>query len=217
MIELINVSKRYADTGDALSNISLSIASGELLFVTGHSGAGKTTLLRVIGGLERCTEGQLVVAGQNVGRMSAQTIPHYRRRVGLVFQDHRLLPDRTVFDNVALPLILGGASGRDITPRVRAALARVGLEHRELTSPATLSTGEQQRVGIARAVVSRPPILLADEPTGNLDPALSREVIALFSDFHRLGTTVVIATHDRDLLTVAHARILELHEGRCVE
>lgn len=221
MIQLIDVVKSYPDSGRgphalALSKINLTIDAGEMVYLTGHSGAGKTTLLRLLAGLEPCTQGQVIVGGQNLGRMDHRMLPHYRRRVGLVFQDHRLLSDRSVFDNVALPMVIAGAAPRDVRSRVRAALERVGLREREAAFPTTLSTGEQQRVGIARAVVARPPILLADEPTGNLDPDLSREVLALFADFHRVGTTVLIATHEHSLIAEVSARTIELHKGQCV-
>ena len=216
LIQLIDVVKSYPGSGEALSKISLSIAAGEFVYLTGHSGAGKTTLLRLLAGLERCTRGQIIVGGQNLGRMTQAMVPHYRRRVGLVFQDHRLLADRSVYDNVALPLLIAGASQRDIGARVRAALMRVGLSARESANPSTLSTGEQQRVGIARAIVTRPPILLADEPTGNLDPDLSEEVMGLFSAFNQVGTTVLIATHEQSMVARSGARTIELREGRCV-
>ncbi|MCH9671916.1 MAG: cell division ATP-binding protein FtsE [Gammaproteobacteria bacterium] len=217
MIRLVDVVKRYPQSGEALSGVSLDIGAGEMVYLTGHSGAGKTTLLRLLAGLEACTSGQVIVGGKNVGRMSATVLPHYRRRVGLVFQDHKLLPDRSVFDNVALPMVIAGAPTRDVRSRVRAALERVGLGEREAHFPTTLSSGEQQRVGIARAVVSRPPILLADEPTGNLDPTLSREVMSLFRDFNQLGTTVVIATHELALIDALPTRSVQLRQGRCVD
>jgi len=217
VIELIDVTKRYARSGEALSGINLSIESGAMAFLTGHSGAGKTTVLRLLAGLELCSEGQVRVGGQDLSRLRPETMPHYRRRVGLVFQDHRLLADRSVFDNVALPLIISGTPPRDIERRVHAALERIGLRQRRDAMPVVLSSGEQQRVGIARAVVARPPILLADEPTGNLDPALSHEMMSLFEDFNRVGTTIVIATHDLALIDAFPYRRITLREGRCAE
>ena len=180
MITFDRVSKRYEEGHDALREISVSVSRDELVFLTGHSGAGKSTLLRLIMLMDRPTRGQVVVDGQNLSTVRARNIPHYRRDIGVVFQNHRLLFDRTVFDNVALPLVIAGYDHREIGRRVRAALAKVGLLERERALPITLSGGEQQRVGIARAVVAKPKILLADEPTGNLDPALSAEIMNLF-------------------------------------
>lgn len=217
MIRLDNVSKRYPNGYEALHNLSLQIEQGEMLFVTGHSGAGKSTFLKLIPLLERPSSGNVYVAGVNLGRLRRGRIPQLRRRIGIIFQDYRLLHDRTVFDNVALPLVAAGLPHREVGRRVRAALDKVGLLERERAQPITLSGGEQQRVGIARAVVSRPPILIADEPTGNLDPALSEEIMRLFLDFNRVGVTVIIASHDLELVRRLGRRRITLEGGRLVE
>lgn len=214
MIRFEHVTKRYPASGDAISDLSLELGKGELAFLTGHSGAGKSTLLRLIGLLERPSRGQLMVNGRNLGHLPRRKIPYHRREVGMIFQDHRLLPDRTVFDNVALPLVVSGLGHREISHRVRAALDQVGLLRKEKAYPVTLSSGEQQRVGIARAVVARPPLVLADEPTGNLDPDLSREIMSLFERFHQVGVTLLIATHDLTLIHSLPYRTLTLSEGR---
>ncbi|MBK1727584.1 cell division ATP-binding protein FtsE [Halorhodospira neutriphila] len=213
MIHLDRVSKRYRAGKDGLRGVSLSVGEGELVFVTGHSGAGKTTLLRLIPGLERPSGGRLSVAGMAVDRLPRRKLPQLRQRVGVTFQDHRLLPDRTVFENVALPLAIAGLPPREAARRVRAALDKVGLLAKEQAYPVTLSGGEQQRVGIARAVVGRPPVLLADEPTGNLDPRLSAEIMRLFLSFQEVGTTVLVATHDLALVRAFGRRVVTLHEG----
>ena len=200
MIRFDHVFKRYPNGREALLDLSLEVASGEMVFLTGHSGAGKSTLLKLIALVERPTRGQLVVNGQNVNAISRSKLPAHRRNVGMVFQDHKLLADRTVFDNVALPLIVSGVGEREIGKRVRAALDQVGLLELEKNLPMELSTGEQQRVGIARAVVSKPPILIADEPTGNLDPELSLDVMRIFRRFSDVGVTVLIASHDLALI-----------------
>ena len=214
MIQLENVTKRFPGGQEALSGLSLSVDKGEMVFVTGHSGAGKSTLLRLIALLERPTRGQLLIDGRNIGRLPEKEVPAHRRRVGLIFQDHRLLNDRSVFDNVALPLHVAGVSVREVGKRVRASLDKVGLLKKEKSLPLTLSGGEQQRVGIARAIVSRPPILLADEPTGNLDPELSREIMELFLAFNQIGITMLIASHDLDLIRTLDRPIINLHQGR---
>lgn len=216
MIRFERVSKRYDDNHDALREVSFEVAGDELVFLTGHSGAGKSTLLRLIMLMERPTRGTVEVAGLDLTRLRRRAIPRHRQSVGVVFQDHRLLFDRSVFDNVALPLLIAGFDHRDTRRRVRAALDKVGLLERENAMPRSLSGGEQQRVGIARAVVSRPRILLADEPTGNLDPALSAEIMQLFVDFSRVGVTVLIASHDLALISRLRHRILTLREGRLV-
>jgi cell division transport system ATP-binding protein len=216
MIRFERVSKRYDDNHDALREVSFEIAGDELVFLTGHSGAGKSTLLRLVMLMERPTRGTIEVGGVDLTRLRRGAIPRHRQSVGVVFQDHRLLFDRSVFDNVALPLLIAGFDHRDTRRRVRAALDKVGLLERENTMPRALSGGEQQRVGIARAVVSRPRILLADEPTGNLDPALSAEIMQLFVDFSRVGVTVLIASHDLALISRLRHRILTLREGRLV-
>ena len=214
MITFDDVSKSYPNGHQALSHVSLHVDAGEMIFVTGHSGAGKSTLLRLVGLIERSTQGQVIVGGQNLGKLSPRRVPYYRRRVGITFQDHRLLTDRTVFDNVALPLVIAGYSHRETGRRVRAALDHVGLLGKERHLPESLSGGEQQRVGIARAVVNRPAVLLADEPTGNLDPELSREVMRLFERFQQVGVTVLIASHHLDLIRQMGKRILSLQSGR---
>ena len=213
MIEFTHVFKRYPSGFDALRNITLHMQQGEMAFVTGHSGAGKSTLLKLITLIERPTRGEAIVNHKNILRLPRRRIPYFRRDIGVVFQDHKLLFDRTVFDNVALPLIVTGADDREIPRRVRAALEKVGLLSKERMYPITLSGGEQQRVGIARAVVNKPPLLLADEPTGNLDAALSDEIIDLFLDFHHHGVTVLIATHDHRLIDRARKRVIELKQG----
>ncbi|MFT5394228.1 MAG: cell division transport system ATP-binding protein [Gammaproteobacteria bacterium] len=217
MIEFSHVSKRYDGGADALRDVSFSVGSGEVVFVTGHSGAGKTTLLRLIGGLETLSRGRVDVDGLSVGELSRRRRAELRRRIGFVFQDHRLLPERSVFDNVGLPLVVRGAPANEVGRRVRAALDKVGLLDKVSMLPGQLSGGEQQRVGIARAVVGRPAILVADEPTGNLDPALAREVMSLFGTFAEVGSSVVIATHDLMLLREYPWRILALNEGRLLE
>ena len=217
MIILDQVSKRYDGGHEALRNVTLQVEKGEMVFVTGHSGAGKSTLLRLITRIDMPTSGQVRVNNQLLNRMSKAQVPFYRRDIGMVFQNHQLLMDRTVFDNVALPLRVAGASKQDMQRRVRAALDKVGLLKREKYFPMMLSGGEQQRVGIARAVVNRPAILLADEPTGNLDPLLSREVMNLFSEFNRVGTTVMIASHDLGLIARMPYRVFTLREGSLVK
>ncbi len=214
MIHFDRVSKRYPRAGrDGLRGVSLEIAEGELVFITGHSGAGKTTLLRLIPLLERPSGGRLTVAGVDVDQLPRRRIPLLRQRIGVTFQDHRLLQDRSVFENVAMPLEIAGVPRREAARRVRAALDKVGLLAKEQVDPVTLSGGEQQRVGIARAVVNRPPVLLADEPTGNLDPELSNEIMGLFTSFQAIGTTVLIATHDLDLVERLGYRMITLEQG----
>jgi cell division transport system ATP-binding protein len=214
MIEFQQVGKRYPNGYEALANVSFTLSPGEMTFLTGHSGAGKSTLLKLLMLMERPTHGRILVAGQELNRMAVGRIPYYRRHIGVVFQDHQLLVDRTVFDNVALPLRISGFPERDIGRRVRAALDKVGLLEREQYYPIALSGGEQQRVGIARAVVNKPPILIADEPTGNLDPELSAEIMRLFEDFSRVGVAVLIATHDLDLVARFGHREMVLRRGR---
>jgi cell division transport system ATP-binding protein len=213
MINFDNVSKRYPGGHDGLTNVSFRIEPAEMVFLTGHSGAGKSTLLKLIGLLERATRGQVVVGGRNLTQLPNRKIPYHRREVGMIFQDHRLLHDRTVFDNVALPLVVSGMGHKEVGRRVRAALDKVGLLKKEKAAPITLSGGEQQRVGIARAVVSKPPLVLADEPTGNLDPALSKEIMTLFESFNQVGVTLLIATHDIQLISKMNKRTLTLDKG----
>lgn len=216
MIQFERVSKRYDNSHDALKEVSFDIAPEELVFLTGHSGAGKSTLLRLIMLMERPSRGRVVVNGQDLAGCGRRAIPRHRQSIGVVFQNHKLLMDRSVYDNVALPLQIAGFEHRDIDRRVSAALDKVGLLHREQAMPLSLSGGEQQRVGIARAVVRRPSILLADEPTGNLDPELSAEIMKLFVDFSRVGVTVLIASHDLALISRLRHRILTLRDGRLV-
>ncbi|MEZ5558493.1 MAG: cell division ATP-binding protein FtsE [Pseudomonadales bacterium] len=216
-VEFLQVTKRFDNGQEALTDISASFATGSMTFLTGHSGAGKSTFLRLLLCLDRPTRGQILVNGVNVSQLPQQRLAHYRQNLGAVFQDHHLLTHRTVFDNVALPLRVVGLRERDIARRARAALSRVGLLGKEHLFPRYLSTGEQQRIGIARAVVTRPKILLADEPTGNLDPELSRDIMQLFRQFHQIGTTVIIASHDRDLIESMGMRIIELAQGRIVD
>jgi cell division transport system ATP-binding protein len=214
MIRFENVSKRYAGGREALSGVSFALERGGFAFLTGPSGAGKSTLLRLIALIERPTRGTVLINHQNTSRISRRRIPAFRQRLGVVFQDHKLLYDRSVFDNVALPLVIAGASRREIDRRVRAALDQVGLLGRESQAPITLSTGEQQRVGIARAVAPRPDLLIADEPTGNLDPDLSREIMELFTRFNEVGVTVLVATHDLELIERLPHRRLRLVAGQ---
>lgn len=214
MIQLESVTKRFPGGQEALSGLDLNVEKGEMVFVTGHSGAGKSTLLRLIALIERPTSGQVIVDGQNTRRVKRRRIPAYRRQIGMVFQDHKLLYDRSVADNVALPLVIAGASRRDAGRRVRASLEQVGLLHKEKQNPETLSAGEQQRVGIARAIASRPKLLIADEPTGNLDPDLSLEVMRVFRRFNEFGVTLLIASHDIALIDRLGCRRIELADGR---
>ena len=215
MIEFDRVSKRFADH-DALRDVSVTIDTGEMVFLTGHSGAGKSTFLKLLMLLERASMGSLRVDGRDTARVKGRDVGRYRGEFGIVFQDHQLLYDRSVLDNVALPLEIAGFHPRDIQRRTRAALDKVGLLGRERANPAILSGGEQQRVGIARAVVARPRFLIADEPTGNLDPQLSGEIMGLFQAFNRVGVTVIIASHDLALISRLRHRIITLKAGRLV-
>jgi cell division transport system ATP-binding protein len=216
MILFNEVSKRYPGGHQALNQVNFHIKRGEMVFVTGHSGAGKTTLLRLIALIERNTSGQIIVGKQNLARLSNHRIPYLRRRIGMAFQEHRLLFDRSVFDNVALPLVIAGFKHQEIRRRVRAALDKVGLLSKEKSYPITLSGGQQQRVGIARAVVNKPPILLADEPTGNLDPGLAKEIMNLFTQFNQVGVTVLIASHALGLVKTMGQRTLILQKGNLI-
>jgi cell division transport system ATP-binding protein len=211
MIKFDQVTKRYPGGHEALQGVSFEIDKGEMAFVTGHSGAGKSTLLKLTATIERPTSGTILVNGQNVGKMRHAGLPYVRRNFGLIFQDHKLLYDRNAHDNVALPLAIASITGREAGKRVRAALDKVGLLAREKAMPIALSGGEQQRLAIARAIVSRPAILLADEPTGNLDANYARDIMALFRSFNEVGVTVVIATHDAT--SAATGRILHLDHG----
>ncbi|SRR5581483_5145555 len=214
MISISHVCKRYLGGYEALHDVSLQVEPGEMVFVTGHSGAGKSTLLKLVAAIERPTSGSIVINGQNLAALGAGAIPYLRRNFGLIFQDHKLLFDRSVFENVALPLEIGGFARREIRRRVRAALDKVGLLGREKALPITLSGGEQQRLCIARAIVNRPAILLADEPTGNLDAAYAEEIVGMFKAFNQVGVTVVIATHDVSLIGRLGARSVHLDHGR---
>jgi cell division transport system ATP-binding protein len=216
MIKFVNVTKRYPETGDVLRNVSFHLVRGEIAFLTGHSGAGKSTLLRLIAAMERCSRGQILLDGQDLGSTKENQLPFIRRKMGFIYQDYKLLKDRTVFDNVALPLVIAGFGHHEIARRVRAALDKVSLTGKEKKYPLALSGGEQQRVGIARAVVNKPPIIIADEPTGNLDPELSEEIMFLFGQFQQVGVTVLIASHDISLITQLNHRVLKLDHGQLV-
>lgn len=216
MIRFEHVGKRYPNGRDALADVSFEIGAGEMVFLTGRSGAGKSTVLKLIALLERPSRGQVWVNGQNTAKLSARRIPHFRRGIGIVFQDNRLLQDRPVFDNVALPLMVADVSLREVERRVRAALDQVGLLGRERAVPPELSVGELQRVGIARAIVGKPPLMIADEPTGNLDATLASEVLGLFRRFQQEGATVLIATHDVARVSGLGCRELALREGTVV-
>lgn len=216
IIEFQDVAKRYPGGQNALEAVNLRLARGEMAFLTGHSGAGKSTLLKIIGLIERPTHGRVIINGTDLRRIGRHRIPRYRQRLGLIFQDYHLLYDRTVFDNVALPLVIAGMTHAHITRRVRAALDTVGLRAHERKRPVTLSGGEQQRVGIARAVVARPHLILADEPTGNLDPDLSEEIMRLFMRLNETGTSILIATHDLDLIARLPYQQLVLEKGQRV-
>ena len=212
-----NVSKRYPSGQEALRDISFSMEVGEMVFLTGHSGAGKSTVLRLVHLAERASRGTVLLEGRNLAQIRPRGIPGLRRRLGMVFQDHRLLADRSLFDNLALPLIMAGVSRAEMGRRVRAALYRVGLLARERALPTALSAGEQQRVGIARAIVVQPLILLADEPTGNLDPQLAADIMGLFATLSAQGTTVLVASHDLHLVRKMGKRVLVLAQGKLID
>jgi cell division transport system ATP-binding protein len=214
MIQFDQVHKRYPNGREALAGVSFKIDEGELAFLTGHSGAGKSSILKLIALIERPSRGQVIINNQNTSRIKPRGIPQFRRQIGVVFQDHKLLHDRPVSDNVALPLIIAGVPRREIDKRVRASLDQVGLLGKEKSRPLELSTGEQQRVGIARSIVAKPSLLIADEPTGNLDPQLALEIMQLFKRFNEVGVTVVIATHDVHLIEQFGARRIVLSDGR---
>ncbi len=217
MITLVNVTKKYRNGQVAINNVSLEIGSGEMVFLRGHSGAGKSTLLKLIAHLEEPTRGQILVGGKNISQMKKSRIPYFRRHLGYITQNPKLLNNYTVFENVAMPLVIAGYDKLDIVRRVRAALERVGLLDKEHLKPPTLSVGEQQRVGIARAVVHKPRFLLADEPTGNLDPELSLEIMKLFERFQQVGVTVLIASHDGHLLEQFPYRKIHLSQGKIIQ
>jgi cell division transport system ATP-binding protein len=214
MIQFEQVSKRYPGGHDALKNLSFTIDSGEMLFLAGHSGAGKSTLLKLISGIERATSGNVLVNDQNLSRLRPSQLPYVRQHIGIVFQDHKILFDRSVFDNVMLPLDIIGFDRRDAARRVRAALDKVGLLGKEKVMPVRLSGGEQQRLCIARAVVHRPSILLADEPSANLDRAYALDSMELFKSFHQVGVTVIVSAHDETLMEDYGRRIIRLREGQ---
>jgi cell division transport system ATP-binding protein len=214
MIRFDRVSKRYPNGRDALREVSLQVEPGEFVFLTGRSGAGKSSILKLVGLLERPTRGTVTVNGQDTASLPARAIPAYRRRLGMVFQDHQLLMDRPVYDNVALPLVVADSPFRDIDKRVRAALDQVGLLEQVRALPSELSVGEQQRVGIARAVVGKPVVLIADEPTGNLDRGLALDVMRLFRRFQEVGVTVVVATHDLSLVEEFGQRSIHIDDGK---
>ena len=214
MIRFDNISKRYPSGFEALNRATFHLPRGHLAYLTGHSGAGKSTLLKLIALIERPTRGQIFLDGVNLNNIPNKRIPQIRRNIGIIFQNHHLLYDRAVFDNVAMPLIIQGYRHREIGKRVRAALDQVGLLNKERADPITLSGGEQQRVGIARAIVHKPALLLADEPTGNLDPDLSREIMELFARFNQYGATVLIASHDLDLIRQMGFPVIGLNKGK---
>ncbi|MGB2426174.1 MAG: cell division ATP-binding protein FtsE [Alteromonas sp.] len=216
MIKFEQVSKTYAGGQRALQQVNFHLQPGEMAFLTGHSGAGKSTLLKLISIMERPTVGKIFINGHDLGKISRKQIAYIRRDIGMIFQNHHLLMDRTVFDNISLPLVIEGYSHKQIRKRVAAALEMVGLADKMRQLPIALSGGEQQRVGIARAIVNKPPLLLADEPTGNLDPKLSMEIIKLFEDFNQAGVSVFIATHDLGLIARMRYRTLTLKSGQMI-
>jgi len=215
MLSFHHVFKRYA-SGDALLDVNFQLNKGEIVFLTGHSGAGKSTVLRLVSIMERCSRGQIIFDGRNLCHLQESDIPALRRKLGLIFQDYKLLPDRSVFENVALPLRISGVDSHELPRKVRAALDKVGLLKKEKQTPLSLSAGEQQRVGIARAIVNKPTLILADEPTGNLDPELSQDIFRLFEQFQQVGVTILIATHETELVTETRHKVLQLHQGRLV-
>lgn len=217
MIEASNLTKRYPGGLEAVRDVSFRIEAGQMVLITGHSGAGKTTLVKLVSTIERPTAGSLVVNGQNLTALRRSALPHVRRHFGLVFQDQKLLFDRSALDNVLLPLHIAGLPRREAVRRAQAALDKVGLLAREKANPIALSGGEQQRLAIARAVVNRPTVLIADEPTGNLDSESAAEILEIFADFHRVGVTVVVATHDQSWIERYHPNVLRLDHGRVVQ
>ena len=217
MIQFDQVGKRYPGSMDVLQNVTFFIEQGELVFVTGHSGAGKSTLLKLMAIIERPTSGTVLISNQNVNKIRASALPYLRRKFGLVFQDHKLLYDRNCFQNIALPLYINGLTGTEVNKRIRAALDKVGLLDKEKAMPITLSGGEQQRLAIARAVVSRPSILIADEPTGNLDANYASDIMQLFYAFQQVGVTVIVATHDAHAISAVHDKVLHLEHGNLTQ
>lgn len=217
MIKFINVNKKYTNGYEALRRVTLHINNGEMVFLTGHSGAGKSTLLKLIMALEKATTGQVIIAGKALDKLNRWQIPYLRRSIGVIFQDPQLLHTRTIYENVALPLLVSGFSHKEIGRSVRAALDMVGLLDKELRYPKSLSAGEQQRVSIARAIVHRPSLILADEPTGNLDPELAAEIMQLFARLNATGSTVLVASHDLALVASMRHRILTLKQGQLIE
>ena len=216
MIEFSGVTKNYSDH-TALSDISLTVQPGEMVFLTGHSGAGKSTALKLAMGIEKPSSGKILIQNQDIAKLSKQQLPRFRRRVGMIHQNPQLLNNKSVFDNIALPLIMHGYTNQEIKRRVHAALDKVSLLSKEKLSPQALSCGEQQRVGIARAIVNKPDVLLADEPTGNLDPELSLDILRLFEAFQMVGVTVLIATHDLSLIAQMPHRMIILNHGKIVK
>lgn len=217
MIQFQHVSKVYSGGKPALQNINFTLSQGEMAFLTGHSGAGKSTLMRLICGLEKANDGKVLLNGIDTSTLRKHDMPFLRRKIGMIFQDHQLLMDHTVYDNVAIPLIILGKPIEEIRRRVSASLDKVGLIDKMKFFPIQLSGGEQQRVGIARAIVNRPSVLLADEPTGNLDDKLSKDILKLFEEFNQTGVTVLMATHNLALIRRKHHRILHLNQGRLEE
>lgn len=217
MIKFEQASKTYPGGFQALNKVNFHLRAGELAFLTGHSGAGKSTLLRLIALMERPTVGRVLINGHDLRKIKSRQIPYVRRDIGMIFQDHRLLMDKTVQDNVALPLLIEGYTHKEAAKRVSASLEKVGLGGKERHYPIMLSGGEQQRVGIARAIVNKPPLLLADEPTGNLDPKLSMDIMRLFESFNSVGMSVLIASHDLGLIARMRYRTLTLKEGRMID
>lgn len=216
IIQFDKVYKRYATGQEALKDVSFHLEKGEMAFLTGHSGAGKSTILKLVSLMERPSSGQILLDGHNLNRIKGNGIAYMRRSVGIIFQQPRLLHDRSVFDNVALPLQVTGLEPRETAKRTRAALDKVGLLHKEKRNPEILSTGEQQRVGIARAIVNRPPLLIADEPTGNLDPYLAAEIMTLFDQLNQVGVAILLVTHDLGLIATLKHRVLTLKDGRLI-
>ena len=216
MLKFEAVTKRYPESGEVLRDVSFHLEKGEIAFLTGHSGAGKSTLLKLIAVMERCTRGRIWLDGQDLSSAKASQLPYFRRKMGFIYQDYKLLHNRTVYDNIALPLVIAGLGHHEISRKVKAALDKVSLSGKERKFPIALSGGEQQRVGIARALVNKPPLIIADEPTGNLDPELATEIMRLFANFQQVGVTVLIASHDISLITKMNHRVLKLDHGQLI-